>query len=211
MHDLLEKGNTMIGRLFSRCFAATAVALGLASASFAGGVAYQPESGVSPDKTTGPKVIVPAQAHPEVAVPPSLAAQPVNPYHVELELRTMSTWIDITRKITGEHKLDDEHTLARAQRVARMKMNLTTTQLNLLRNLREAGAPRDVFSRARVIRKVNRRVIRPSDMTGVPVSPAEARPAVINARPFVPPVRHETMPAVPRPEKQTSPQVAAAD
>ena len=201
----------MIGRLTSTCIAATAVALTLASAGFAGDVAYQPEYGVTPDKTTGPKVIVPAQAHPEVAVPPSLAAQPVNPYQVEVELRTMSTWIDVTRDITGEHKLDDEHTLARAQRLARMKMNLTTTQLNLLRNLREANAPRDVFSRARVIRKVNQRVIRPSDMTGAPVSPAQARPAVIHARPFVPPVRHETMPAVPRPDKRSGRQVAAAD
>lgn len=98
------------------------------SAAFAGESAYQSTHGVDADRTSTPKVILTTQPHPAVAVSSSLAAQPVHPYLMHVQIDQMNTYIDPMQRL-DLMGMDESHSLVKAQRLYRSLAGISSSDL----------------------------------------------------------------------------------
>ncbi len=105
-------------------------------------VPYEPQSTTGQFASRAARIVVPARLHREVEVSRSLAAQPVHPWMVKVVLGnirplgtngTIHTWIDPLRKLDGSGGLDDNHSLARAQRLFLSLSGITQRQIDAVR------------------------------------------------------------------------------
>lgn len=133
-----------------------AVVLATAGLAAAQESVYEYQSGV--DSRLGDnRVVIPAQLHPELAVSPSVAAQPTHPNLITVQRGASVTRIDLYQRMDGEDGLDSNHSLVRAQRLARNLLGVTEADLAEARLEAEAHRPRTVTT----VRYFTKRMVTP--------------------------------------------------
>jgi hypothetical protein len=128
--------------------------LGLVAAAGAIAHAEQPyvESiPVNPDRANSARVIVHARLHPEVAVSRSLAAQPTHPYMLEMQIGSLTTWIDPLHDLDGEGGLPEGHSILRAQQLFRDTAGLSAVEVQSMYSVNGATTLPVATNTARVI------------------------------------------------------------
>ncbi len=111
----------------------------LASQGLAAGDAPLMPSQAVVTSQAGPRLVMPAQLHPEVAVDRALAAQPVHPHLVRVERAGVANYLDPYARLDGEHGMDTHHTLVKAQRLARSLRGISDADLAAMRNATDAA------------------------------------------------------------------------
>ena len=108
----------------------------------------------------GARLILPPENHPEVAVSRSLAAQPVHPYLMEVQIGDdrdltsgiLTTYIDPLQRLDGNEGIDDNHSLVKLQRLYRGLKGVTTSDLAAASQATLRARPRGASSnRAQVV------------------------------------------------------------
>lgn len=139
------------------------------------------------DRGNVARIIVGPRLHPEVAVERTLAAQPVHPHLVQLVVgnaqRTdLDPMADLSRD--GELRIDENHSLVKAQRLARSLQGVTTGDLAAMRNADAALArPAATANTAKLIRYIpldenGEPAVATPGTPGSPATPAQpSRPA----------------------------------
>jgi hypothetical protein len=111
----------------------------LASQSLAAGDApLQPSQAVVTSQA-GPRLVIRAQLHPEVAASRALATQPTHPHLVRIERAGAVNYLDPYVKLDGDHGMDTDHSLVKAQRLARSLRGICDADLAAMRNATEAA------------------------------------------------------------------------
>jgi len=194
-------------RHFTFLLTATAI-LGIAAlANAADNLPYQYSVPINPNgqfryPPYHTRLVLPARMHRQVEVSRSLAAQPVHPHMVKVVLSggsgILHTWIDPVRRLdAGERRLDENHSLVKAQRLARQLMGITTNDLAELSNRSQA-------IKAAQLTPANRAKIVQSPKAAAPT------PRIIFMRPANQPNTKPSIPSVPKPPKTNPRQMALA-
>jgi hypothetical protein len=135
-------------------------------------------------------VIVRAAEHPELAVDRAVSSQPVHPWMAEVQLGTLSTYVDPAQDLSN---LDENHALRRAQTYYNQMTGVTTEELAAMKNTAAALINR--------IPQGNR-----AQVVAMPI--ARPGPEVRNIR-IIFPAPNQNMPSVPKQQPRNIEQVAA--
>lgn len=129
-------------------FAMIGLSVCLGGRAFAQDTVFQPTFPKRTGLENNTRIVIPPLLHPEVAVSRTLAAQPVHPHMAQVVIgginhsAAMSTWIDPYRRLVGEGLLDENHSLARAQRLFYGLRGVSSSDLDAARNASLALEPR---------------------------------------------------------------------